>query len=198
MPNGGKLKGDVNARHPGRIVKRRRKSRSIFGSAADYKASWGARQNLVPSSSFKAFFLFVHIHCSSQEAIQAEYPTSTEIYGKGECLHVTRCLYLASPCPQRQTGHVQYSVAEIIAQAPFSHISISVKAAVSLSLTKDRPELIHFQWKIARELHVDWIWASVSTSAIADFCDCRLLHATAVVYSNQTMSATLSFYTLQN
>lgn len=60
-----------------------------------------------PAPVLRHSFLFVHIHCSSQEAIQAEYPTSTEIYGKGECLHVTRCLYLASPCPQRQTGHVQ-------------------------------------------------------------------------------------------
>lgn len=51
-----------------------------------------------------------------------------------------------------------YSVAEIIAQAPFSHISISVKATVSLSLANNRPELIHFQWKIARELHVPTFW----------------------------------------
>lgn len=57
MPNGGKLKGDINAQHPiAKTCKTSKNWRPVFVFNADRKTSGGARQNSVPDSSFEAFF----------------------------------------------------------------------------------------------------------------------------------------------
>lgn len=100
-----------------------------------------------PAPVLRHSFSLVHIHCSSQEAIQAEYPTSTEIYGKGECVQVRKALYLVKLCPQRQTGHVQRGRDRRTSTIQ-PYIS-PCKATFSLSPTNDRTEVAPFHWRIA-------------------------------------------------